>query len=474
MPPLLAGDAVGTYPIQECLGIDALDVVLGESGEIEDAYALMHGGHFIAYHLEHVRAGIAGLFGAPVEREPLRPLPAERLGVHASFCFQPSVQRARLARATGRLLLPGQARGEREPVILEGLVVHVGPVRELAVAPRIEFRHVDLGIAMEHPLREILAASAALSDAERASAAHPVVLEPRCGAEERRAIRRVGDGAVDHAANAHLAEYRHALDGALEPRGDAVQIVREQLVAGVPLRVALRGPRLGKPRVFVNSHEARFLLLPQVSRGTRVADHRNLLAPLLERRNGVGDHVMMLHVGDGGIRAHHGRDLACVAARRVHHHFRDDGSLLRNHFPFAAHAPAHVGHAVVPHDARTQIAGGLGERVADPGRVAMTIVPSPGGGEHALRVEKRIQAPDLVQADDVHAKADAPRVAQHVFEPVELLGVVGEAQPAARMPARVLTGERLEPWVELVAVGVNLGEVVAAGDARALTGSVPG
>jgi hypothetical protein len=44
----------------------------------------------------------------------------------------------------------------------------------------------------------------------------------------------------------------------------------------------------------------------------------------------------MLHVGDGRICAHHGRDLARIAARGVHHDFRDDGSLLGDDFPFAA------------------------------------------------------------------------------------------------------------------------------------------
>ena len=219
---------------------------------------------------------------------------------------------------------------------------------------------------MDHPLREILAAAAALSDAERGSAAHPVVLESRRRPEERRAIGRVRNGAVDHAANTHLAEDRHALDGALEPGRDAVQIVREELVRGVPLRVPPRHPGLGEPRVLVDAHEPRFLLLPQVPRGVGVADHRDLLAPFLERRDGMRDHVVMLHIGDGRVRAHHGGDLAGIAARGVHHDFRDDGTLLGDHFPFAARAPAHVGHPIVPHDRRAQIARRLGERVADP------------------------------------------------------------------------------------------------------------
>ncbi len=52
--------------------------------------------------------------------------------------------------------------------------------------------------------------------------------------------------------------------------------------------------------------------------------------------------------------------------------------------------------------------------------------------------------------------------------------VVRQPQTAARVPADVLTGQRLETGVQLIAVGMDFGEVVAAGDAWALAGGMPG
>jgi hypothetical protein len=40
----------------------------------------------------------------------------------------------------------------------------------------IEFTHVDLGLAMHHPLCEVFAGTAALADADRGTAMHPVIL----------------------------------------------------------------------------------------------------------------------------------------------------------------------------------------------------------------------------------------------------------------------------------------------------------
>ena len=153
--------------------------------------------------------------------------------------------------------------------------------------------------------------------------------KPAAGPEQRRAVGSVRNRAVDDAANAHFAENRHALDGALEPRRDAIQVVREQLVGGVPLRESARRPGLVQARAFVDAHQAGFLLLPEIAGGVGVAHHRNLAAALHERGNRMRHHVVMLHVGDGRIGADHRRDLAGIAARGIHHHLGDDAALAR-------------------------------------------------------------------------------------------------------------------------------------------------
>ncbi len=104
----------------------------------------------------------------------------------------------------------------------------------------------------------------------------------------------------------------------------------------------------------------------------------------------------------------------------------------------------------------------------------MSVVGGMRGRDHMVEGEKRIEAPDLVQPDDFHAETDALREAVHVFEPREFIGIVRQSQPAGWMPADVLPRQRLEAWVQLIAVGMDFRKAVAARNAGALAGGVPG
>ncbi len=359
-----ARHSIRANAIQERLGVLSMDVEFRETAEIQHADALMHGGHFGADHLEDVVAPVTALLGAAVQGEPFRALPAEGFRVHAALRLQCVVQGTRLARPARRLLLSRGARDIGETIVLECLCARIALVGKTAEAPRIEFRHVDLGIAVEHPLREVFAAAAALRDPEGAATAHPVTFESGRRTQQRRTVRGVRNGAVDHAPDADLAEDRHALDRALQARGDALQVVRKQFIRCGPLGVSLRRPCLLQTLALIDAHESGLLLLAQIAGGIRVADHRNFLAALEERRDRVGHHVMMLHVGDGRIGADHLGHLARVTAGGIHHHARDDGALLGHHVPLAARSPVHRGDPVVSHDGGAEVARALGERIA--------------------------------------------------------------------------------------------------------------
>ena len=71
-------------------------------------------------------------------------------------------------------------------------VVFIGPIAEAA---RIKFAHVDLRLAMHHPLRQIFACTAALANADRCAAMHPVVFRARSGPRKIGAIGRMRDRA---------------------------------------------------------------------------------------------------------------------------------------------------------------------------------------------------------------------------------------------------------------------------------------
>ena len=416
----------------------------------------------------------AGFFLTAIKREPLRTLPAEGLPVYAALRLQALVDGAGLGRAAIGLFLARRAGGEGHAVIEEDLGTGVVDVREGAVAARVELRHVDVGVAVEYPLREVFAAATALRDAEGGAAAHPEIRHTRRGPEERTTIGRVRNGAVHDATDAHLAKDRHALDGALEPEADAVQIVGEELAGGFPLGETVRRPGLDKARVLVDADQTALLLLTVIARHPRIPHHGQFACALDKSGDRVGDHIVVLHVADGGIGPDHLRHLPRIAARRVHHHAGNDAALLGDHFPFARGSTADAGHAVLADDRGAQIARALGHGVAEAGRIRVAVIGGVCRCDHTLGGEEGVQLTGPRGGDDLHVEANGLGETVDALHPRELALVVGKAHAARGMPAHVLAGLGLQRGVQLVAVGVDLGEVVAARDAGALAGSVPG
>ena len=97
----------------------------------------MHGRNFIADDLENIVTRIRVILTAAIEGEPLRAFPAECLGVYAPLCLEPFVQRAFLPGSPGHFLLAGSARRERQTIVLEYLVTHVGFVGEACRKRRV-------------------------------------------------------------------------------------------------------------------------------------------------------------------------------------------------------------------------------------------------------------------------------------------------------------------------------------------------
>src|SRR5215470_8926007 len=97
---------------------------------------------------------------------PARPLPAEDLGELRARSFQPVMQCGGPEPAPDLVLLAWPVAvihvfvvGDRD----RRGIVRRRPVTEAA---RVEFAHVDLGLAVYHPLREVLAGAASLTDSD--------------------------------------------------------------------------------------------------------------------------------------------------------------------------------------------------------------------------------------------------------------------------------------------------------------------
>ena len=76
-----------------------------------------------------------------------------------------------------REFFAGQGRGIGQAIILKALGVHISAISKVTEAPRIKARHVDLGIAVNHPLGKVLPTASALRNPEGRATAEPEVLD---------------------------------------------------------------------------------------------------------------------------------------------------------------------------------------------------------------------------------------------------------------------------------------------------------
>ena len=225
MPPTFVGMRLAQRRFRNCFGIRAGDVVLGEAAQVENADAFPHRHAFVTYHVEDVIAAVAVLFFAPVQRVPFGPLPAEGLGEHAALCLERLVRGTEPLRSAGRQFFAGQRRGVGQAVILEAFGPGIVGVCVNAEAARVETGHVDFGIAVQHPLREELAAAGALRDAERRATTQPEILQARDGPEIRRSIGRMRDRAVDDALDAGVLDDGQAFHCIAQPGHESFEVV---------------------------------------------------------------------------------------------------------------------------------------------------------------------------------------------------------------------------------------------------------
>ena len=225
----LLGHAIGANAVEESFGAWPGHIIFSKARQIEHTDPFGHCLHFSGNRVEAVGAAIAAFFRRAVEREIFRPFPAISFGIHSARRLQRFIKRASLLRTTIRLFLTWQPRCEGHPVIEEHLVAAIIFVGKRAVPARVKFGHVDVGIAVHHPLRQIFARTPALRDPERRTAAMPEVPQSRRWPEQRPAVWRVRDSTVDDPANAYLTKNRHPFNRAFEPFRDAVEIIDEQL-----------------------------------------------------------------------------------------------------------------------------------------------------------------------------------------------------------------------------------------------------
>jgi hypothetical protein len=183
---------------------------------------------------------------------------------------------------------------------------------------------------------------------------------------------------------------------------------------------------------------------------------------------------LVFHVGDRDANADPRANPVGVAPARIDHMFADDIPLLGDDFPFTVGKWIDVCHAIVGDDCGTHISGSDGHGVAATGRINVPVVKRPGAGNYAAGINERVDPPDFLRTDDLHAETDIGRDSFHKLEVVEFFRRGGETDAPATVPAGGLPGHLTQFWIECVAEVVDLGHVVVGDETGALPGCMPG
>ncbi len=127
------------------------------------------------YCIKTVVAPEAVLLLNPFWGIPLGAFPSKGIAIHGAGLFEGIVDWGDPGRPARIAVLTRQMRLVHLLILIYGFsncIIAAGP---LAVAARIHVAHVNLGLSVNHPLRQIFATSRALSDTDRGPTTQPVI-----------------------------------------------------------------------------------------------------------------------------------------------------------------------------------------------------------------------------------------------------------------------------------------------------------
>ena len=408
-------------------------------------------------------------------REPARALVAVDRAEHRPQRLHALMAGRALERPGGGALLVRVVRGEDVGVGFLVLHLEVAARGVRPEAARIDAHHVDGGHALDDPFGELPASAARRRHAERVALVEPEVLHIPRRADDRRAVRRVGDGAVVHLLDAGLAERRHARDGGFDVRGEAVEIFLEQLVLAVLRRAVDVAARRA---LLVGAEKQAAVLLAHVPRGVALAQHAHLRQPLPPALDDqgvrLGDDVLVLDGDDGDIEAHHLAGLAGEVAGGRDDMLARDIALVGLHQPFAGGLPLDAGDGGVAVDRGAAVTRALRQRLGEIGGLDVAVFGVLDRAEDAAGLAQRPNLLQLLRGEDVQRHADGFGDAGVIHELVPAVLRAGEADVGDVGEADVEAGLLLELLIEAHRVLVDLPNRVGEVEQRQKARRVPG
>ena len=173
----------------------------------------------------------------------------------------------------------------------------------------------------------------------------PEVLQARRGADNRRAVGRIGDGAVIDLLDADLAERGNARDRRLDMGAKAIEILGKELVFAVrrwPVDIA------GRRAFFVGAQQQAACFLAHIPGGIQLAQHAHFRQALRLALDDLGmrfsDDILVLDRDHGHVDPDHaaGRPREIPGRRTTCSQITSPLSV--EDLPFAARQPLDAGH----------------------------------------------------------------------------------------------------------------------------------
>ena len=479
----LHGHLVRHQAVQPGFSARASHFPLAERREVDDTDLLAQVAAFVADMFEVVAATEAELVLRlhAFRREPVGTLPAVTLAEHAAHLLDLVVHRARLRRTRVFTLFVGEVHGEHVAVGFFVLGHHVALAGVGAETTRVDGEHVDARLALGDPFRQLPARTASGGDAEAVAFVQPQAALAPGRADERAAVRGVGDGAVDDGLDAALFQRRHATLRRFDVRDEAFDFAVEQALAE-PLGHAVR--EAGRGAALVGAQNPAAALFAQVVRLVRLAQHGQFLAAVLavldQLRRLVVDDVLVLDRDGRHVDAEHLAGLAGVVAGGAHHVFAGHFAAAGGELPLARGQLHGVGHFGLFVDFSATHACALAQRHGQVGRGDVAVVRVVQRADDVRRVaaiaqlHERPQALHFLGGDDAERHADGVGGAAVLQVFVHAVAVGGETQVAGDVEADVLAGFGGQVLVQVHRVLVELAHGVAHVEQRQQAGGVPG
>ena len=357
-----------------------------------------------------------------------------------------------------------------------------------AETARIKRRHVDLGLARRHHLGKVMADAAGSGDAKGKALGQPHVAQARRGTDQRVAVGRVADRAVEIVFQPHGFRGRNPVDHRHVFFLDPLQIQREQ-VGAEGFRHIVKETRRGV--ALIRAKDPAAALFADIPFRIGVAQNGVFGvaggAPCDQRRVRLGHDILMLDGDRGDLDAQQTRGALRVVAGGGHDMFgmdvehlaRGDEVAALFHHAFAGDDPFVAGPEVgidlnATLDGSARHARALGHGLGHVGGVDIAVGRVKQRAFQILGADQRPALLDLGGRQEFMLDADGLGGGGIKLVFVHPRVGLGHAQVAAAGETGVQPGFRLKPGIKLDRIVMDMAGRVTHVEQRQKSGRVPG